>query len=446
MPPIPRVFPRCNGLSAIVIAALTLTVSCAPSAPPRSPAKESPRALVEQLARVLAEVERDYVDVVDRATLLQGAIKGMVAELDPHSGYMPREEYELFQSETEGRFAGIGIEVDARADGIRVLAPIDDSPAQRAGILSGDRIVSIDGHDVTRSTLDKWIRTMRGAPGSHVRLKIVREGKKEPLVFDLVRQIIQVPSVASRMLERGIVYLRVKQFQERTHAEFVAQATLLREKHGAPNAVLLDLRNNAGGLVDEASWIADEFLDSGTIYTSRHRGEVIEEVVASRGGLFAKTPLVVLVNEWSASASELVAGALADHGRAKLVGAHTFGKGSVQAILPLENGAGMRLTIARYYTPKGRAIQARGLEPDILSPKGRGKSLRESDLEGHLPEEGAPPTTETKEEPDSKPIPTVLDKAMGKDARTVPSDPSAGTDEALKVAYDLLVRGLAGER
>jgi carboxyl-terminal processing protease len=404
---------------------------------------ESPYAAIGQLGRVLVQVENSYVEPVDRARLLNGAIVGMVAELDPHSSYLPPQEWKLFQSETEGKFGGVGIEVDARGDLLTVIAPIEGSPAAKAGIKSGDKILAIDNESAVGEKLDRVVRKMRGTPGTHVKLAIRREGVKEALVFDLVREVVHVPSVASKLLEGRVAYVRIKQFQEHTHDELVAAAGKLRaEAKGSLAGVMLDLRSDPGGLVDEAAETADEFLNGGTIYTMRHRGQVIDEAHARPGGAFADLPVVVLVNEYSASASELVAGALQDHKRATIVGANTFGKGSVQSILELPGGAGLRLTTARYYTPSGRAIQAVGVHPDIAIessrvPDNAGFVLRERDLEGHLPAEGLPRDTKPQLKLDAGPEGGTLD-IDGASARNIPVDPTTSTDFALRIGYQLL--------
>jgi carboxyl-terminal processing protease len=414
------------------------------------PSRDTPYAVVAQLGRVLVEVENEYVEPVDRARLVNGAIKGMVAELDPHSAYLPPQDFTLFQSETEGKFGGVGIEVDARHDQLTVIAPIEGSPAERAGVKSGDRIVAVDGVDVTGQGLDRVVRKMRGDPGTRVKLTVRRPGKAEPITFELVREIVKVPSVTSKMLDGGIGYLRIKQFQERCHDELVQHAGRLRSE-GKLSGLLLDMRANPGGLVDEAANIADEFLDSGTIYTTRHRGQVIDDVKARKGGAFNDIPIVILVSEYSASASELVAGALQDHKRAIVVGAHTFGKGSVQAILSLPSGAGLRLTIARYYTPSGRSIQADGVHPDIVidSPRLAGANVvRERDLEGHLPAEGphSPPQPDAKDAgAPAAPAGDGGTDGITTDVRSMPSDPTKGTDVVLRMAYQVMKASLAGK-
>jgi carboxyl-terminal processing protease len=359
---------------------------------------------------------------------------------------MPPQDWRLFQSETEGKFGGVGLEVDARGDFLTVISPIEGSPAEQAGIRSGDKILAIDGESAVGDKLDKVVHKMRGAPGTHVKLAIKREGHREALVFDLVRAVVHVPSVSSKLLDEKIAYIRLKQFQEHTHDELVAAAGKLRgEGGGTLKGVMLDLRNDPGGLVDEAAETADEFLGGGVIFTMRHRGQVIDEVRARSGGAFADIPVVVLVNEYSASAAELVAGALQDHKRATVVGANTFGKGSVQSIIELPGGAGLRLTTARYYTPSGHAIQADGVHPDIVVESTRvldnGQAvLRERDLQGHLPAEGLPRDTKTPAAPNagasaSDAGPPELEAL---NARNVPSDPSASNDFALRVGYQVL--------
>jgi carboxyl-terminal processing protease len=420
--------------------------ACATAAGGARTAKgDTPYAAVERLARVLVEVEDDYVDPVDRDKLVQGAVKGMVAELDPHSSYMPPEDFQAFENDTEGAFGGIGVEVEERRDQLLVLAPIEGSPADRAGVRAGDVIVSVDGHDPGAEPLDRLVKRLRGAPGSRVKIGVRRGAAPALLSFDLVREIVHVQSVSSKLLVDRVAYVRVKQFQERTHDELLAAAAKLRARAGGPLAgVLLDLRGDPGGLVDQAADVADEFLDEGVIYTTRHRGQVVDDVRARAGGAFAREPCVVLVNQYTASASELLAGALQDHKRASVVGEPTFGKGSVQSIIALPGGAGMRLTIARYYTPSGRAIQADGIHPDVVvaTPKEEGiVSYREKDLDGHLAAESSGTGRPAKEAPvlvvDGGAVDEPLDTG-GSEARGVPDDPQAGADPVLKIGWQVL--------
>jgi carboxyl-terminal processing protease len=410
--------------------------------------EESPYAPFEQLARVLVLVENQYVEPAQRRKMIDGAIKGMVAELDPHSSYMNPAEFAQFQEETGGMFGGIGVEVDSRDDYITVIAPIEGSPAERAGIRSGDQILSVDGRPVRGERIDKLVTLMRGRPHSKVKLGIRRPGIAEPLTFELVREQIHVTSVVAKRLDNDVAYLRVKQFQDGTHEEMLRAAVRVRAASKAPLAgMILDLRNNPGGLVNEAEAVADELLPSGTIYSTRHRSQVVDEVKAHAGGAFASLPIVALVNEYSASAAELVAGALQDNRRATLVGATTFGKGSVQTIFELPSGAGMRLTTMRYYTPSGRSIQAQGVRPDVVveGPQAQGPAniVREQDLEGHLAAEGtgeagAPKTVIVDQRAQAQAqaqVPRTAD-------RDVPADPSRGSDFALSVGYQLLLRSL----
>jgi carboxyl-terminal processing protease len=404
----------------------------------------SPYAALDQLAKVLVIVENQYVEPTARAKITEGAIKGMVAELDPHSAYLPPDEFAIFQGETSGKFGGVGVEVDFRDDYVTVIAPIEGSPAARAGIRPGDQIVAIDGKPMRGERIDKLVTLMRGPSGSKVTMAIRRKGVADPLGVELYREEIHVQSVTAKRLRGDVAYVRVKQFQEGTHQELVRAAARLRaEPRPEIVGLLLDMRNNPGGLVDEAEGVADELMSSGVIYTTRHRGQVVDEPHAHPGGAFASLPIVVLVNEFTASSAELVAGALQDSRRATVVGAPTFGKGSVQTIFELPGGAGMRLTTMRYYTPSGRSIQAEGIKPDILiqssQPAPPGQIVRERDLDGHLPAEG--PLT-------PRPVVVVDGKATNPAVSSgdVPTDPVNGDDFSLSVGYQTLVKSLAERR
>ncbi len=401
---------------------------------------ESPYALFGQLARVLVLVENEYVDPVDRSRLLDGAVRGMVAELDPHSSYMTPDEYRAFRSDTEGHFGGIGVEVDLRDGVITVVAPIEGAPAARAGILPGDRVVSVEGVGMMGEALDKLVVKLRGAPGTHVHLGVRRAGVERTLRFELVREEVRVASVAAKRLDGDVAYVRIKQFQRGTHDELLAQLAEVRAAARAPLAgVVLDLRTNPGGLVDEAAAVADEVLEGGTIYSTRRRGQVVDEVVAHRGGALAGLPAVVLVDAYSASAAELVAGALQDARRATVVGGATFGKGSVQTIVELPGGAGMRLTTMRYYTPAGRSLQAEGVKPDVpVASAAAGEPdpvVRERDLDHHLQSEAA-------SEVDSPRAPAPARVAP---VREIPANPVGGNDAVLERGYTL-VRAAAAPR
>lgn len=405
---------------------------------------QSPYAPFEQLARVLVLVETQYVEPAQRNKIIEGAIKGMVAELDPHSAFMSAEDFAQFQEETGGRFGGVGVEVDFRGDSPIVIAPIEGSPAARAGIRSGDQIIAIDGKPTRGENLEKLITMMRGPAGTKVKVTIRRQNVAEPLHFELTREEIHVKSVSSQRLDNDVGYVRLKQFQEGSHDELLEAAAKLRTASKAPlRGVVLDMRSNPGGLVDEAEAIADEFLASGMIFSTRHRSQVVDEARAHAGGAFASVPVVVLVNEYSASSAELVAGALQDNKRATVVGSTTFGKGSVQTIFELPGGAGMRLTTMRYYTPSGRSIQAQGIRPDLMiQPKAGGAPdvVRESDLEGHLAPEGSAAA--------GKPQAVLVDQGAQESSgvelgRDVPSDPTKGKDFVLSVGYQALLKALS---
>ncbi len=419
---------------------------------------ESPYDVVRRLGEVLVLIERAYVEPVDRKQLLEGSISGMVGDLDPHSEYLQARDYEIFQDDTEGHFGGIGVEVDLRRNQITIIAPIEGSPAERAGLLPGDRIVAIDGQNIEGKRADELIRLMRGEPGSIVAITVEREGVEKPTVFKLTREVIDVASVSGRLLDGNIAYLRIKQFQRGTRTELLNEVGKLRDESPKFRGVILDLRNNPGGLVNEARGVADEFLPGGVVYTTRHRGLIVDDARASSSGALQEAPLVVLVNGYSASAAELVAGALKDHGRATIVGSQTFGKGSVQSIIDLSGGNGLRLTTMRYYTPSGHAVQARGITPNVMvenqaAADATGGLIREGDLPDALEAEG-PNRTET-EAQSGAPAATPSETAKPADpeadlppplaatrlgvARVVPANPKNGPDAALAVAYELLL-------
>lgn len=417
--------------------------------------EQSPYHLLDQMARVLVLIENEYVEPVDRNRLIEGSIKGMVAELDPHSSYLPPDDYSILQGDTEGRFGGIGVEVDFQDEYVTVIAPIEGSPAFRAGVHPGDRILAIDNTPVRGKSADELVRQMRGAPGTKVVLTVRRTGTEKLLYFTLAREVIAVASIASRLLKDDVAYVRVKTFQTGTHAELLEAISSLKSRPGTLAGVVLDLRNNPGGLVNEASAVADEFLSGGVIYTTRHRGKVVDEVRANPNGSLRRGAMVVLVNEYSASAAELVAGALQDNRRASVIGAPTFGKGSVQTIIDLPDGAGLRLTTMRYYTPNGRAIQAQGIKPDVLveaayvADRSFGV-VRERDLDNHLPAEGPPGSMPVGDAgAAARPSSTVvgagaLTTHLGV-SRAVPFDPTGGSDLALSIGYQI-VRGVLGRK
>ncbi len=323
------------------------------------------------LAEVFERVRVDYVDPVDDHKLMQDAIRGMVGGLDPHSTYLDAEQYQEMRITTTGNYDGVGIEVAVENDAVTVIAPIDDTPAARAGILAGDVISSIDDVPIAQSDLSDAIARMRGEPGTKVKVGIVRKGSEQPLTFTLVRASVQVHSVREEMLEPGYGYVRITQFSETTGVDFRAALARLRTAaQGHLKGVVLDLRNNPGGVLEAAVSVSDDFLDDGIIVTASGRtAESRFEMDATRGDLVDGAPIAVLVNGGSASAAEIVAGALKDHHRATLIGQKTFGKGSVQTIMPLADGRAIKLTTSRYFTPSGASIHKKGIVPDIVVEK-----------------------------------------------------------------------------
>ena len=348
-------------------------------------------------AEIFGKIKSDYVEDIDDSQLLNNAIKGMLDGLDPHTVYLDPDSFREMNIDTHGEFGGLGLEVTMENGVIRIVAPIDDTPAHKAGLKSGDLIISMDGVQVKGLSLGESVSLMRGKPGSEIVLTIVRKDRPEPFEVTLKRAIIQLESVRAELLETGFGYVRVMQFQIGTATSLRQQlARLAREAGTALKGLVLDLRDNPGGVLDGAIQVSDTFLRDGLIVSTRGRAEDSEVTFsASPKDYLNDAPLVVLVNGGSASASEIVAGALQDHGRALILGTTTFGKGSVQTILPMLNGAALKLTTARYYTPNDRSIQATGITPDVVSqpaessqtPDGDVSRLRESDLAGHLENE-----------------------------------------------------------
>ena len=341
-------------------------------------------------AEVMERIRNAYIDDVDDKTLLESAIRGMLYELDPHSNYLNPEEFKDLQVTTTGEFGGLGIEVTLENGFVKVVSPIDDTPASKAGILAGDLILKIDDTFVKGLSLDDAVDLMRGPVNSEVRLSILSAGDQKPRTVKLKRDRIRIKSVRTKMLEPGYGYLRITQFQSQTgrDASNALKALLAKEKL---NGLVLDLRNNPGGVLSAAVQISDMFLNSGLVVYTQGRAENSRtNYAATQGDLLDGKPIVVLVNAGSASASEIVAGALQDQERAIIVGQRTFGKGSVQTILPLHDDRALKLTTARYYTPNGRSIQAEGIQPDIVTEvarielAGEDNSVREADLRGHL--------------------------------------------------------------
>ncbi len=365
---------------------------------------ELPLDDLRTFTEVFAKIKNDYVEAIEDKTLLENAIRGMLSGLDPHSAYLVPEDYKELQAGTSGEFGGLGIEVGMEDGFVKVIAPIDDTPAHRAGVKAGDLIIRLDDTPVKGMTLGDAVKIMRGKPGSEIVLTIIRDAREQPLKITIVRAVIKVTSVKSRTLENGYGYVRITQFQSRTGENLREAISALKKSNGGSlSGVVLDLRNNPGGVLSAAVSVSDAFLKKGIIvYTEGRLEEAKLKFNAKPTDILNGAPIVVLVNGGSASASEIVAGALKDHQRAIIMGSKTFGKGSVQTILPMENGSALKLTTARYYTPSGTSIQATGIVPDIVLENVKLARveepdltrIKEADLAGHLggenPTEGAP--------------------------------------------------------
>jgi carboxyl-terminal processing protease len=349
---------------------------------------------IEVFSEVLRKIEKNYVEETDPKDLIYGAIKGLVGTLDPHSFFMSPEEYKELMIETKGSFTGVGIELTIRDSVLTVVSPIEGTPAFKAGIKAGDLIIMIDGKSTKDSSIMEAVRFIRGPKGSKVKLTIRREGLEKPVDFVITRDVIPIKSVRSSILPFDIGYIRISNFQSDTGQELSKELEDL-EKKKRLKGLILDLRNNPGGLLSQAVEVADEFLDSGLIVSIKGRDKKEEKSIAHKSKKPRRYPMVALVNEGSASAAEIVAGALQDNKKALILGTATFGKGSVQTLFPLSDGSGLRLTTALYFTPSGRSIQASGIEPDVMvafiPPKEKPAEkephvLREKDLEGHINE------------------------------------------------------------
>lgn len=361
----------------------------APAVTEEKPAAILPLEDLRLFVEVMERIRNSYVEPVDDRTLFENAIRGMLTSLDPHSTYMDGKSFQDLQETTSGEFGGIGLEVGMEDGLIKVISPMDDTPAARAGIKSGDFIIKLDDKLVKGMTLQESVNAMRGKPGTKLRLTLLRAGEAAREV-ELVRSKIEVTSVRSRMLDGGFAVLRISIFQLHTGRDLVREIEKLR-KQGPINGVVLDLRNNPGGVLTGAVEVADTFLDKGLVVYTQGRAKDSEvRFEATSGEALPGVPVVVLINGGSASASEIVAGALQDQRRAIVMGSTSFGKGSVQTVLPLAGGRGIKMTTARYYTPSGRSIQAQGIKPDIEVEAARvtrvesQELIKEADLKGHL--------------------------------------------------------------
>ncbi len=391
---------------------------------------------IETFTNILAIVRKNYVENVKTKDLILGAIDGMLNSLDPHSAYLTPEVYKDLQMETQGRFGGLGIEITVRQGVLTVVSPIEDTPAFNAGIKSGDMIIKIEDEFTKDMTLMQAVKKMRGERGTKITISIQREGETKLLDFTIVRDTIRIRSVRYRALEDQYLYVRVAQFQQQTNRDLRKAMQELKKQAGGIKGLVLDLRNNPGGLLTQAVEVSDLFLDSGLIvYTEGRLDHQKQKFFAHKKGSWLDFPMVVLVNGGSASASEIVAGAMQDHKRAIVLGTKTFGKGSVQTILPLDDHSALRLTTARYFTPKGRSIQAKGIEPDIImenrarqearreTPRSR---VREENLRGHLENQKSDDTPKGAEE----------SKKKNSDLKRVVGD--VENDPQLKRALELL--------
>lgn len=342
---------------------------------------ELPVDEIRAFAEVFAKIKKDYVENVEDSVLLEYAIRGMLEGLDPHSSYLDEEAYLNLQEGTSGEFGGLGIEVGMEDGFIKVISPIDDTPAQKAGLQAGDLIIRLDDTPVKGMSLNDAVERMRGEPGTDITLTIIRDGADKPLKVTITRDVIKVKSVRTQILEPGFGYLRISHFQSRTAEDArAALQELQQDNDGRLEGLILDLRNNPGGILSAAVGVSDLFLDKGLIvYTEGRIDDSKLRFNAKPADLLDNAPVVVLVNAGSASASEIVAGALQDHKRAIIMGQKTFGKGSVQTVLPVSNAAALKLTTARYYTPSGRSIQVSGIEPDVTLVRVKVESLEDEE-------------------------------------------------------------------
>ena len=381
-------------LAGCIVRAVALSVGLGLAAGTASGDDREPLPIdqIRAFGEIFDLVKEQYIHPVDDRELLEDAIRGMVSGLDPHSAYLTADEHQELQEGTSGEFGGLGIEITAEDGLIRIITPLDDSPAHDAGLLPGDVVTRVDGESVRDLTATEAAKRIRGQPGTAVTLTIRREGEAGSLEFTIVRDIVEIASVKSELVEPGFARIRVSRFQTQTGARLLEAIRRVEEANGSPlTGAVLDLRNNPGGILSGAVSVADAFLDDGLIvYTEGRDPDSREEYYAKPSDFLSGVPIVALVNGGSASAAEIVAGALQDRRRAVIAGSRTFGKGSVQTIVSLDDGSALKLTTSRYYTPSGHSIQARGIIPDIELPPlrieaaDRGASILEGNLPGHL--------------------------------------------------------------
>ncbi len=443
---------------AFVLAAVLAAVLTAISVGGRSVGVEAIAApddkykALDTFSQALGIVENAYVEPVGQKDVIYGAIKGMLQELDPHSTFYTPEQYKSFQVGTKGSFGGLGITISMRDDAMTIIAPIEDTPAYRAGLKSGDIIVMIENEPTAGMTLEDAVSKMRGEPGTSVKITVVRKSEPLPIDFTLERAVIKIKSVKSSMSEDGIGYVRLTQFQEGSASE-VSKALTALDKEGA-KGIILDLRNNGGGLLVEAINVASIFLpaDKSVVYTKDRSGQETHYKTKRISYRDNARPVVVIVNDGSASASEILAGAMQDYGRAVVLGSTTFGKASVQSIIEMKDGSAMKLTTARYYTPKGRSIQGVGIVPDIEVGAGKIEFsenthvIKERDLTGHLVGEnekngGAKAAGDVKQKQEEDPV-AAAEKAL---AAVLPPEDDVQYISALQVLKGMMTYGKTGK-
>lgn len=379
--------PMCAlGVLACLAFAPNLTAEPAGNNPAPLPLED-----LRTFTRVFDHIRNGYIDEVSDSQLLEYAIKGMLAELDPHSSYLDKTAYENLQVNTTGEFGGVGVEIGLENGFIKVISPIDGTPAQKAGIEAGDLIMRLDDKPVKGISINQAVEMMRGPKGSKLRMHILRTGVEKPIEITIERDIIKVQSIRTRLIDKDYLYVRMAQFQLDSGKDLVRRVSEQLSKNPGIKGIVLDLRNNPGGVLQASVEVADAFLDSGlVVYTEGRLENSSTRFEASPGDITLGLPLVVLINEGSASASEIVAGALQDHKRAVIIGTRSFGKGSVQTVIPITEEKAVKLTTALYFTPSGRSIQAQGIEPDVVVERAEVKAIRkgtaptEADLSGHL--------------------------------------------------------------
>jgi carboxyl-terminal processing protease len=400
---------------------------------------------LKTFSEVLDMVEKNYVEPVENSKLIQGAINGMIKSLDPHSSFMTPEMYKDLEVETRGSFGGLGIEITILKEVLTVVSPIEDTPAYIAGIKAGDQIIRIDGKTTKDITITEAVKRLRGPRDTKVTITIMREGLAKPKDYVITRSIIKIRSVKTRVYDDQIGYIRIASFQERTVDDVKKALQEIDSKARPLKGLVLDMRNNPGGLLNQSVEVSDLFLKSGIIVSTRGRSKEMEsKAMARNDGSEPTCPIVILVNEGTASAAEIVSGALQDNGRALILGAQTFGKGSVQTVIPLEGGSALKLTTAKYYTPNGRSIQAEGITPDIVvklirpaEEKEAAKELpedhliRERDLKGHI---------KSPKEIEAKPLESNKDKPE----ETLARDNQLKNAIDILKSWDILKRNLKG--